>query len=278
MNRLLTAGFARLWKNKLFWLGIFLFPLFIVWGLISNYNYMIQHSLIAHYTLDNFLYSIFLCIGLFTSVFSALFLGTEYSDGTMRNKLAVGHDRTAVYLSSLIVCFLSSLWVCAANIFVTFALGVPLFGVPETPAPAILMGYGFGVLMIAALSALFTLLAMLITNKPVSSVVCTVGFFALFFLSALILSMLDAPQMIDGYTVTADGEFAMTTYPNPRYLEGAARKIYELLEDLFPTGIGLRLSYGGCLPRPLQACLCSLFVTVASTVGGVLAFRRKNLK
>lgn len=278
MNKLLNAGFTRLWKNKCFWLGILGFPIFIIYGLISNYNFMTQHSLIAHYTLDNFLFLFFTSIGLFTSVFSALFLGTEYSDGTMRNKLAVGHDRTAVYLSSLIVCFVSSLLVCAVNVLITFALGVPLFGMPEMPASAVLMGYGFGILMVAALSALFTLLAMLITNKPVTAVVCTVGFFALFFISAIIFSRLDAPQMIEGYTMTTGGEIVTTTSPNPRYLEGAARKTFELLEDLIPTGASLRLSYDGCLPRPLQASLCLLFVTVACTVAGLVVFRKKDLK
>ena len=277
MNRLLSAGFTRLWKNKFFWLGMILLPGFLAFALFSNYYDMKQFNF--SFTIDGFLYGCFLLIGMFTSIFAALFLGTEYSDGTIRNKLVIGHSRTAVYLSSLAVCFVSSLLVCLTTIIITYALGIPLFGTPETPVLTIVQEYAYGVLMIAALSGLFTLLAMMITSKSVSAIVCTVGIFALFFISMYILQRLLASEMIVyGYDVAVDGSVIPMEYPNPRYLTGTARKIYEFFQDFLPTGQGMQLAQFGYLQHPLQACLCSLFVTATTTVGGILAFQKKNLK
>ncbi|MDE5588713.1 MAG: ABC transporter permease [Acetatifactor sp.] len=277
MNRLLSAGFTRLWKNKFFWLGMILLPGFLAFALFSNYYDMKQYNF--SFTLDGFLYGSFLLIGMFTSIFAALFLGTEYSDGTIRNKLVIGHSRTSVYLSSLAVCFVSSLLVCLTTIIITYSLGIPLFGTPETPVLTIVQEYAFGVLIIAALSGLFTLLAMMITSKSVSAIVCTVGIFALLFVSMYILQRLLAPEIIQyGYDVAADGSVIPLERPNPQYLTGTARKVYEFFQDFLPTGQGLQLAEFGYLQHPLQACLCSLFVTAATTAGGILAFQKKNLK
>ncbi len=277
MNKLLSAGFARLWKNKPFWLGMIFFPGIVLLNLFTNY-----HDMKLGYfqsSLDPFLYAVFILIGVFTAVWAALFLGTEYSDGTVRNKLVCGHSRTAVYLSSLIICFVSSLLVCLLSVLFVFMVGIPLFGLPQSPTLSIMSQYGCGILMIAALSGIFTLLAMLINNKPVSSIVCSIGFFVLLFITILILNRLDAPEMLTGmYDMTVDGSvIPQEPVPNPRYLRGTARTIHEFLRDLLPLGIGLQLQQGG-LQHPLQSCLLALFVTAGTTTGGILAFRRKDLK
>lgn len=285
MNKLLSAGFSRLWKSKCFWYGIILLPGFIVCSLFELYNQMLVIRVTPSWSdftlpLDDSLYNCLLLIGIFISVFASLFLGTEYSDGTIRNKLAVGHGRTTVYLSCLTVCFVSSLLVYLASIAVTFALGLPLLGTPETPALIIVQKYACGVLMIAALSGLFTLLAMLITNKPVSVIVCIAVIAAFLLLTFLTISRLNAQETISGgYTMAADGSFvSLEPQPNPHYLTGNARKAYEFFRDLLPTGIGIQLLESGYLENSLQSCLCSVFVTAATTAGGVFAFQRKDLK
>lgn len=278
MNKLLSAGFARLWKNKSFWLGIILLPGIIVLALSSNYKDMKLGYFQAD--LDDFLYGAYMYIGIFTAIFAALFLGTEYSDGTIRNKLVIGHSRASVYLSSLAVCFISSLLVSLASTLITFAVGIPLFGLPQTPSLSIVLNYVYGILMVAALSGIFTLLSMLISNKPVSSVICTVGIFVLMFLTVLIIQRLNAPEMISGgYEMTVDGSvLPQEPVPNPYYLRGTARTIYEFLRDLLPMGIGMQLNSSGTLQHPLQSCLLAVFVTVGTTAGGILAFRKKDLK
>ncbi|MCM1057216.1 MAG: ABC transporter permease [Firmicutes bacterium] len=285
MNKLLSAGFSRLWKNKFFRLGMLLVPGFIAFILCEyHWEMTILRKTFPDYVymMDFFLYNACMYSGLFASVFGALFLGAEYSDGTVRNKLAVGHSRTAVYLSSLTVCLAASLLVYAAAVLITLALGIPLFGLPETPPLVILQRYCLALFPIVALCALFTLPAMLIANRPVSVVICTAGVIALLFISMSVEDRLKAPETISikHHLTTADGETVVTEelQPNPLYLTGTGRKALELFRDLLPTGMGLRLIKRLPPENPLQSCLGAVFVTAASTGGGILAFRKRNLK
>lgn len=281
MNNLLSAGFARLCKNRLFWTGLLVLPGFTAFNLFMFYREMkLFQGMLGEfqYSLDDYLYAPSLLIGIFTAVFAALFLGTEYRDGILRNKLTAGHSRAAVYLSSLAICFAASLLVYLACIIVTFALGIPMFGMPETPPLTILQKHACSVLMIAALSGLFTLLVMTIASKSASAAVCTLCIFALLFLTFYILQRLMAPELLSGYELGAGEELVYMTTPNPSYLDGGKRKLFEFLRDLLPTGIGIELWHFGLLENPPQACLCSLFVTAATTAGGILAFRKKDLK
>lgn len=47
-----------------------------------------------------FIYALF--VPLMVSLLTALFIGTDYSDGTMRNKLIAGHVRRKIYAANLI--------------------------------------------------------------------------------------------------------------------------------------------------------------------------------
>lgn len=49
--------------------------------------------------IDSAFFSVAIYIGIILSVFCSLFIRTEYSDGTIRNKLIVGQKRSAVYFA-----------------------------------------------------------------------------------------------------------------------------------------------------------------------------------
>lgn len=280
MNKLLSAGFSRLWKNKVFWGGVLLMSGFFVLVLLSNYREMLKYDepyRIA-YTLDTFLSGCFMLIGCFTAIFTALFFGTEYSDGTIRNKLIVGHSRISVYLSSLVICYAASLLVCAAAVLVTLAVGVPMFGMPIQPF-LVLQKFAVGIVMTASFSGLFTLCAMLIHNKPILSVVCIIGFFVLLFIAIYIMNRLEAPELISGYELSVSGEIVPTNLePNPQYLRGTTRAVYEFFQDFLPTGQGFQLAQSGALTHPWLLVLYSGLIAIGTTLGGIILFRRKDLK
>lgn len=281
MSKLLSAGFSRLWKNKVFWGGVLLMAGYLVLVLVHNYRQTLQlaDEFLQERTVDTYLTGCFLLIGAFTAIFAALFLGTEYSDGTIRNKLIAGHSRASVYLSSLILCVSASLIVCAVTSLFTFAVGVPLFGMPAQPQ-AVLWKFAAGILLTVSFSGIFTLCAMLIHSKPILSVVCVVGFFGLLFAAIYIYNCLSAPEFISGaYEMTVNGEIVpQEPYPNPGYLRGAARSVYEFFNDFLPTGQSLQIASFNPLSTPLLLLSYSALITLGTTLAGILLFRRKDLK
>ncbi len=280
MNRLLSAGFARLWKNTLFWLEI-LFML-LIYVLLMTANYQSARDYGISYSLDGFFPGSFMFIGFLTATFAAMFLGTEYSDGTIRNKLVMGHSRTSIYLSGLIVCFISSVIVCLSSVVIICAMGIPMFGLLTKPLVNTLAMIGTGILIVAAYAAVFTFIAMLISNKPITAVTCIVTCLILYFGSMNIGMKLDEPEISSGYEWIEDGELVSSLpHPNPFYLRGTKRAVYEFFYDFLPAGQSFQLAKENTAENTtlkVQFPLYSLFITVSVTAGGILAFRRKDLK
>lgn len=279
MTQLLSAGFARLFKNKLFWFGSLLFTGFFVMLLIHNHQNMTAYPDIYHYTGDSLMFAPFQIIGLFASCYTGMFLGTEYRDGTLRNKLVIGRSRTEVYLSNLTVSFTASLLTCAFSVLINLAVGVALFGAPEMTILQMLVTSGLGVLMLAAFAGIFTLISMLIPSKSAGSVVNILLFFMFVFATAYVMNRLQATEFsMPGYSITIDGELQpRDPVPNPFYLRGTARQLFEFVRDMLPTCQGAVLS-GQMVERPLVMALSSLGITACTTVSGVFHFCRKDLK
>ena len=121
MSRLLSADFAKLKKNKFFWIcmiGMFLFGIFMaVMNYISTRQYGDYEAQIT-----NVLFIYALTVAILIPAFVSLFVGTEYSDGTIRNKMIIGHTRTCIYLSNLIVSSTAGLGFC-----ISYIVGVSLY-------------------------------------------------------------------------------------------------------------------------------------------------------
>jgi len=129
MRKLISASFARLWRDNIFWalnIGMFGFALYYTSSYVFRlYNISAQD---IRPTLDNsFFYFVFI-IGLLCAVFAALFLGVEYGDGVIRNKLIVGRRRIEVYLANLLTVFTATLSFMAAWLLGA-AAGFPLQGI-----------------------------------------------------------------------------------------------------------------------------------------------------
>ena len=276
MNKLLSAGFARLWKNRVFWLEIIVMLLFFTAIMISNYQSVRDYGI--NYSLDGFFPGSFMIIGFFTAAFAAMFLGTEYSDGTIRNKLIMGHSRAAIYLSALVICFVSTILVCLSSMILIGAMGIPMFGLLTKPLINTLALIGTGIFIVAAYSAIFTMIAMLITSKPVTVIACVFVCMAMYFGSMTIGMKLEEPEIYPGYAWIENGETVSSLpHPNPNYLQGTKREIYEFIYDFLPAGQGFQLAKENTVLKA-RFPLFSLFITSSTTVGGILIFRRKDIK
>lgn len=218
-------------------------------------------------------------IGILASVFSGLFLGTEYSDGTIRNKLIAGHKRLSVYLSGLFLNLSASILMILSFQLALFVTGTLLLGIGvfSVDADFLLFHLAGGFLLTAAYCAIFTFISMLVQKRAVASVVAILTSFLLLFAGAIVMSRLAEPEYWENYNITAGTEEVVKTElePNPHYLRGTERKVYEFLFDFLPGSQSLRLSEGGLLQWP--PLLYSLLLTIFFTCVGSLLFKRKNL-
>lgn len=219
-------------------------------------------------------------ISLFTSgAFAALFLGEEYSDCTIRNKLMIGATRTQIY-------FANTLTVMAGGVFMTAAEKIiPLLTVLFGKMHGFAMSaadIAFGLLIyVCAVEASCALFAMIGTNvtKRSASVALTLALTIISYIGApAIKNKLDVPQMMTVEVLGEDHVTVLEKYeePNPDGVTGAPRV---LLESLYNT-----LSFGQLSQAPRQTDarpylpLYSLGTAVAAAGAGVLVFRRKDLK
>lgn len=279
MTKLLSAGFTRLFKNKLLWFGSIFLNGFFVFLVVNNYMSMNKHPDVYSYTSDYLLFAPFQIIGVFASCFTGMFLGTEYSDGTLRNKLIIGRSRTDVYLSNFILSFIASLFASAMAILATGTVGIMLFGAFQITLVQIIKYLGLGVLMLAAFAGIFTLISMLIPSKAAGSVICILAFFLLLIAATYVSARLDADEFLSpGYRISIDGvEQIGELIPNPWYLQGTARAVFEFFQDLLPTSQG-SLLMAQRANRPAVMALCSLGITICTTVSGIFHFKKKDLK
>ena len=192
MSKLLSAGFIRLRKDKIFWIAlIFMFGAGVFFP-VMRYMDMQQSGYINN--IDNGFFACALFIGIVMAVFCSLFIGTEYSDGTIRNKVVIGQKRTSIYLSNFIICAIVSIVMCAAFLIAYLCVGIPLLGFFEMGIKLVLL-FTLAVFVLSiAFASIFTLISMLNHNKAITAVVCILLAFLFLFVGAQLNRMLNEPE------------------------------------------------------------------------------------
>lgn len=278
MSKLLSAGLFRLRVSKAFWLGlIFMFGM-AVFAVLNQYFSSIEYGFETK--LDNFVLGFANIIPILAAVFCSLFLGTEYSDGTMRNKLVIGHSRATVYLSSLIISIVAALLMCLACVLGVCAVGIPLLGGLQMALPQFLAMLAGSIMMVCAVCAILTAICMLIPNKTIIAIVSILGMIGLLLLAIDISTRLTEPEFYPpSMLITVDGvvQASDEAVLNPNFLTGTKRAVYEYAYDILPTGQALQ--YASMRAEHLwQMPLYSLAIILISTLSGVFFFKRKDLK
>lgn len=276
MRKLLKANFSRLRHDRVFWL---LAALMVFFGasmaIVNAVNirregavWMMDFSLLTYTTLAPIL----------TSVLVALFAGSDYSGGTLRNKLIAGHRRGNIYLANLITCCCAGLLLCFAFVIPQGVLG-PLLGGQIQSTPMKLLMYGaLSLVLMIAFTALFTLIAMLCQNKSHTVAGCILLVFVLIFLGVYITSALNEPEYLAGYSYTENGvTVEEPETKNPNYISGTKRQVYEFMQDFTPGGQMLQISDMDT-EKPAMLALYDGIILLAATGLGMVFFRRRDLK
>lgn len=280
MKKLLSANLARLGHCKIFWI---LEPTCFLLGCATYFLVVYNTRNLGNGWLQweahSYFYLPIMYLPVATAIFSCFFFGTEYSDGTIRNKLAVGHSREGIYLANLLttVCVLGLfLLACYVPVFV---VGIPFAGKDVVACvemqPWRILNL---LLLLTEYGALFVLLSTLDSNKARNVLVCLLGAVALILLGLSVYGRYREPEFIQQVVYLPDGGIELEDWiPNSRHLTGTARIIAQWIATILPTGsagMSLDKNFSFMWQVPLTATL----VTALLTLGGIRLFQKKDIK
>lgn len=278
MRELMRAGLFRLRRDRVFWVC---FGAMLVFSALQMFMGVRQCRAmeVEGYVMDlagSFFPPVH-GIGVCIAVFVGLFLGTDHSEGGLRNRLVVGHGREQVYLAGLgtaltgVLCFTAA-WLIGGGTVVL--LNRDLWR-PEVGQTALWILVALGSAL--ALASVMTLVGTLAEKKSTAAVGTILLALGLLLATTWLYSRLQEPEMETGLIITAAGMEWGEPTPNPRYVGGALRQVFELILNLVPTGQMVLLS-DMAAAHPVWDLAASAAVTLVSALTGVALFRKKDLK
>ena len=276
MRKLLSANLTRLWKNKTFLIA----NLFVFLGSIGfnwlNYRTELKYADTVIYV-ETTLFNLFPLLNFVCGIFISLFLGTEFDENTIRNKIIVGHTRSKIYFANYLTCIAASLLLLAEMLLFSGIAGWILLGEFGMDWTQILFLILCCIFVTAVCSAIFVALTMNIHSKSGSVVASMVLMLALTFAASYIDSRLaESPMTYSNVTITMDGVQYGDLIDNPAYVGGTARTVMEFLYDLLPTGQAAQLSSMDIF-NPVRFLFCDL-AWILPTGAGMVIFDRKNIQ
>ena len=277
MNKLLWADWSRLRMSRAFPLalaGVFLFSAMSIWNSSRVVHQMAQSGFVR--TLDNCFFAPLPLFGALFAAFLSLYLSGEFADGGVRNKLIVGHSRTAVYLADYLTCLGGCLAFAGAWVLGSLP-GLVWIGPFSMGAGEFWAYLAVTAGLCASFAALFCLVDLLFSNKAVTVIASLALWLGLVLLAGALYDRLSEPEMTGG-VMYVDGAFReMDPAPNPQYLGGAVRLVCTLVLEFLPTGQA-QLLRDVQAASPLRMIALSALFTALLLGAGVLLFRKKDVK
>ena len=278
MNKLLKANFSRLKKETSLWLVAGASLGLIIAQSIDRAMMNKNGTVINPNTLNDVLFQMIPAIGIILALFVAPYLGKEYSDKTIRNKLVVGHKRGNIYLANYITCLAGSLLIYAMFFVGSFAVGIPLLGTWQGEISTLITYTLIGVFITASGVSILTMLCMLCSKRSVSAVFSIIIMFLLMIVASTVNEALSQPETTQEFiSFSLDGVVLGDPIPNPAYVSGIKRDVLEFVMQFLPTGQGILVVHGE-ITNPVVNMLYSVLVTVIVNFCGIIAFKKKDLK
>lgn len=257
MSKLLSAGMTRLFKSRVFHMALLIMTAHPLYLIYLSYKDQIQNP-DPYYGMDEALPLILGMLSFVSAVLSATLCGVEYSDGTIRNKIAIGHSRTAIYLSELFLNITACVLLQIVNFTVLFALGNLVIGAFEISFGVIIKMQLLEICVISAYTAIFTLIAVLIQARSTASVLALLSAMSMFFSGISICQRLSP---------SANAA-----------LSNGKQKLYQFLSDFLPSCQAIRIMERGIPDHAAGMVIYDLVILTVTTAAGILVFRRKDLK
>lgn len=285
MNKLLLAEFIRLFKSRifklcmLFSLGSGVFVVMMRWWDVKSHPVEYAELGVEYSNADGLIFIGVLYLMFAMSILIGLFVGTEYSEGTIRNKLIVGHTRENIYLSKLMVCAAADIMIYILYILVVLVLGEIFINGTTMKASEILFFTLADTAAVLAITALLLVISMSVQNKAAGSI-CLLTTLIMFFATLTIAQRLSAPEYYDDYVYVDQDTGEVITEKgekNSHYLTGTKREVYEFLNNFLPASQMYQIAMNISDNLGVIAVYdCVLIIITTGT--GLIIFKKKNLK
>lgn len=257
MRKMLSANLSRLWKSPSLWLF-----LVSILGLAMAFMLMQYTAMDYAVPLSRVIFLPLSLYGVAAAAFVSVFVGTDFSDGVIRNKILAARRRSDVVLSHIVTSCVGCAWVYLMT--TAFCAGVSVF-LFENDVTAKQFGLFLflGLGMSLAYASLFCAITLLCGSKVQAIIGCMALSMLLLFLSLHTNLILVQEEFRNGVL-------------NPHYATGIKRALYGILHDLNPCGQAAQLSAWSYF-EPARGVLCSLFWVAAASWLSCALFRRKDL-
>jgi hypothetical protein len=190
----------------------------------------------------------------------SLFVGTEFSDNTIRNKLIAGHTRVSVFLSNLIASIVVAVTMYLVSAAASY-IGIPLLDKLELPIDKLILQMACAVVSISVIATFICTVTMVIGNRVISAIVSMLSVIGMQLIPPVMWSN------IEYYT-----EYGL--------LNEFRAKFDVFMYDWLPTCQIYRLtSEVTDIPKNIYLfpMYSAILILVIGTIG-IIIFRKKNLK
>ncbi|MDE7397949.1 MAG: hypothetical protein K2N06_00320 [Oscillospiraceae bacterium] len=273
MMRIINANFARMRKSVFFWACLAVTFAVIAGSVCMNFS-LYPYVTNWEQTIQHYFY-----VPLFTvPAFAAEFLGTEYSNNTVRNKLIAGKTRLQIYLANLVTVTAGGLLITAAGQIVPIAVAIYAgrkgFSISEGNFA---VECAICICAVIAACAVFTLIGMIVSQKSMSITLSLILMIGAYFAVSKIKEKLDVPQFDTISVYNADGTIERQyEEPRPDAATGFTRTVLETVYNLTSFG-EIEQSLSDTTIRYFMP-LYSFGILAVTTPAGIVIFRKKDLK
>lgn len=250
MCNLLGEGLRRLFKGKRFY--IVLIVIAAVTAFMPVLSVIAADSREERGTADMLFFAFAGQIPMLVSIAAGMLICQDFKNNTIRNKIIVGHSRTNIYLTNLIISLIVMVLYYLAIILVTIVLGYALMDFEFFPSADIFKK----MLLILAVETAFTSTIVFICNSMKST-----GGFVLALCMHYILSTLEAFL---------------------GFIPHKFHKLVEFIQEVVPSFQITLLVYTQDADEIHEKWYIMLIscvvITVATTAMGIAAFNKSDLK
>ena len=273
MKQLLKADLYRMRKSRLSRIALILacaFPVLVVLlyaglqALGDLGSDLAETGLFNANSIIGSVYSLTNNIGLVVPAFAGILACSDYSNGTLRNKVIAGNRRSSIYLSHLVVSILFSVGIITIYALVSTGLSLLFFpfskGAEQTFVRDIVFFVVYGTATFAFVATLSTMLAMVLRSTA-PTILFTILFTVLLSVLTTVLSLID-------YSSFRHVIYCIPTFAG-NFLSIGSLNVLDLLVQTNAASKELIFAEG---------MLSYLFFGTLHTVVGLLIFQKRDIK